>query len=107
MTVTSRDPIDQRVPRAGGGDEAFGWLVRQRAWELRLARLERVAPAGPSPRVTARAAPAGLCRPAQAGPFCPGQALDDELVRIVDPGAPSGGTDGCRRLHRGPVPPGP
>jgi len=44
MSVTHRDRIGQRV--AGPADEVLDWLVRQRAWELRLAQLEGATPTG-------------------------------------------------------------
>ena len=42
--MTHRDRIGPRV--AGPADEVLDWLVRQRAWELRLAQLEGATPTG-------------------------------------------------------------
>jgi hypothetical protein len=42
MPPTRRDRIRPRV--AGAADETLDWLVRQRAWELRLAQLEGATP---------------------------------------------------------------
>jgi hypothetical protein len=44
MSVTHRDRIGSRV--ASPEDEVLDWLVRQRAWELRLAQLEGASPRG-------------------------------------------------------------
>jgi hypothetical protein len=44
MSVTNRDRIGPRV--AGPAEEVLDWLVRQRAWELRLAQLEGATPTG-------------------------------------------------------------
>lgn len=59
MSVTHWDRIGQRV--AGPADEVLDWLVRQRAWELRLAQLEGATPTSlatlPSPSMAG--APAG------------------------------------------------
>jgi hypothetical protein len=44
MRTTARDPTSGRVATAGARDETLGWLVRQRAWELRMAQLEEATP---------------------------------------------------------------
>jgi hypothetical protein len=44
MRATPRDPTSRRVAAASARDETLGWLVRQRAWELRMAQLEEAMP---------------------------------------------------------------
>jgi hypothetical protein len=89
--MTTRDRISPRV--AGAADEALDWLVRQRAWELRLAQLEGATPTGLAARLASSIG--GSARPGVVA----GDPVGDVLADDFDAGLAGGCAHGPGHRH--------